>query len=626
MNIPGFLGPTYPNRSGNYQPDRTINWYPELNPSPDAKTVLALVGVPGTKQFTVAGAGPIRGMYACNKCLYVVSGPSLYVMSSDNVVTGPVGTLATSSGSVGMKFNGLATSGVGGNQIGIVDGEHLYIFNVVTMAWSLVILAIKPASITYLDGYFIITAKDTMLAFSSNLYDGITWNALATAAISAAPDNLVGCCNQNQEVWFIKEYTTELWYDAGVATSSGFPFARVPGAVINCGTSAPGSVVSGSDAIYMVGNVRSDDAGHLIGVVALAGSSSTVISPVAINYQLSQMETVADAYGFMFSMEGHTFLVLTFPTANWTIIYDTTTQMWHERMTGGQDNSNNLIGGLAVNKWNASCYSMFNKKHCIGDTVNGNIYEMSSNFGTENGEPITCTRITANLFDREGLDNLFVHRLEVDIDAGEPLLADAAVVDYSAKVYINGSLTTINVIEVGTGKDYTTLATAIAAATANTLFVLYAGTYDEYFTCAGAYNYYIKAAEEGVTIKGVDVSSCTASIVEVEGVTCSDWMVKFKYTGLVPSFSGAFTARLCTVEDNVGSGVVDYDSTSSAVPNITIDHCNTGATNVTLLKGGTTVDYIITNTSFNKCYVPVVGALAFVNTTGTINQWDVVSD
>lgn len=411
MQIPGFLGPTYPNRSINFQSDRTINFFPELTPSTTAKTVLALIGVPGMELDITVGDGPIRGTYVANGLMYVVSGSELYSVDTSSTVSASLGTLATTTGAVVIKFNGLATAGVGGNQLAIVDGVNLYVYNVITGVFTTVSLGFAPSSVAYLDGYFIVTRVDSMSAYCSNLYDGLTWNGLATSPISASPENLVGLCSHMQELWMIKKFTTELWYDAGIATSTGFPFARVPGGVLNYGTEAPASIVVGDNSIFMVGCVRNGDQGQFVGIVQSNGTSFSVISPPSINYRIASMTTIADAFGFIFSMEGHTFVVMSFPSGDATYIYDTTTQMWHERSSYSDD-------PYTTHMWNAIGYSFFNNKKYVGNTHNGKMYMLKSDYYTDDTDPIASVRVAPILFDPQEMDNVFVHRLEVDMETG----------------------------------------------------------------------------------------------------------------------------------------------------------------------------------------------------------------
>ena len=183
MNIP-FIGPTYNSRSSNIDASRSVNFYPETNPI-DAKSVIALINTPGTALWAQVGPSPVRGMHVLGNLLYVVAGGKLYAVDGAGVVSAALGTLTTSAGLVAVSDNGLAVSGVGGNQLMIVDGVCGYVYNASTGAFSAVSGGGWPTSgagtLTYIDGYFVIGNANSMSASASNLYDGTTWNALATS-------------------------------------------------------------------------------------------------------------------------------------------------------------------------------------------------------------------------------------------------------------------------------------------------------------------------------------------------------------------------------------------------------------------------------------------------------------
>ena len=128
----GFLGGSYSGKSTMYLSDRSVNLYPDLSPAPSPKQVVAMYGTPGTLLVNEVGVGPIRGSHTFNSVLFIVSYDKLYSMTTTGVVSAVLGTLDTNSGPVEMVSNGLTTGGVGGNQLAIVDGEHVYIYNVGT--------------------------------------------------------------------------------------------------------------------------------------------------------------------------------------------------------------------------------------------------------------------------------------------------------------------------------------------------------------------------------------------------------------------------------------------------------------------------------------------------------------
>ncbi len=418
MNIP-FVGPTYDSRSSNIDASRSVNFYPEGNPS-GAKSVVALIGTPGTSLWAQVGPSPVRGMHVFMgpdgaPLLYAVAGGKLYSVDSSATVSGALGTLASSTGRVAMADNGVATAGVGGNQLMIVDGANGYIYNPSTSAFSMISGGGWPSAgagtLTYIDGYFVIGHTNSMSASSSNLYDGTTWSALATSPISAAPDLIQAVINVHQQLWVIKQYTSEVWYDAGTAASQGFPFSRISGAVVDYGTPAPTSVARGDNSFFFLANQRNNDGGEFVGVVELSGYVPQIVTPPAIAYRMSQYDEIDDAFAYCYSSEGHTFYVLTFPSGDATWVYDASTQMWHERSTW-------TGSPYEIGRHISNCYAGFNGMHLVGDWQNGNIYEMRSDVYVDNGSPLVSMRTSQHLLDKKSMENLFIRRLALDMETG----------------------------------------------------------------------------------------------------------------------------------------------------------------------------------------------------------------
>jgi hypothetical protein len=413
MQLP-FIGGTYLSRSTNINASRAINFYPEMESDKDSKTIIALVGTPGTSLFVNSGASVIRGMRPFNGLIYFVSGPYLYSVNNAGQISSVLGTLVTSTGRISMKDNGLTPTG--GNQLIITDGVKGYIYDVNALTFNQISSPGFPtngaSTVTFMDGYFIVNnSLGSQSFYVSNLYDGTTWNALATAAASASPDPIMALAVIHQNLFIVKQYASEFWYDAGVPTSSGCPFVRIGGAVIDYGTSAPWSVAQGDNSLFFLAQIRNNDAGEFIGVVEMNGMQPQVISTPAINYQISQMSTIADAFGYCYSEEGHSFYVLTFPSANATYVYDSTTGFWHERST--YTNSPN-----SVNRHIGNCYAYYNGKHLIGDWQTGNIYQMGNAYSDDAGNPIISIRTSQHVYEKNDQNNMFIYRLWVDCETG----------------------------------------------------------------------------------------------------------------------------------------------------------------------------------------------------------------
>lgn len=415
MKVP-IVSAAYQGRSLNIAADRMVNFYCEVEPG-DAKTPAALIGTPGSTLWASLSTGPIRGMYAFNGSLYTVSGDGLYSISTGAVVSSKLGTLSTTTGRVQIVDNGLTSAGAGGNQLALIDSDYGYTYNVNTGTFAAISGGGWPSSgmesICYIDGYFIGAIKGSMTVGASDLFDGTTWNALATSPVSAASDLVKIVANLSQQLWIIKEYSSEAWYDAGVATSSGFPFRRMSGAVFNYGTTAPASAAIGGDSLFFLATQRQGNAGELVGVAQIAAQTyqPQLVTPPAILYQWNQYATTTDAFAYCYTSEGHTFYVITFPIANATWAYDVSTQLWHERST--------YVGSpYRIIRHFSNCYAYFAGKHLVGDYQAGNIYELRSDVYADGSLPLVSMRICPHLADKDDNKNVFIRRLEIDLEGG----------------------------------------------------------------------------------------------------------------------------------------------------------------------------------------------------------------
>jgi len=396
-----LIGSGYEGRSKNINASRCVNLYPEVN-SQDSKAVISLIGTPGTSFFS-NGNDVIRGMHVFNDNIYIVSGSGLFAVNGSGTVSGKLGSdLQTSVGRVQMVDNGLDP---GGDQLVIADGTKIYCYNVSTEAFD--VIDIPASTICFVGGYFI--ADDTGGKFRvSDLYDGSTWDSLNFGTAEAEPDTLVSVYNNHGELWLFGKYTTEIWYQKGSGTP---PFARTSGGVIDFGCAAPFSIAKGNNTIFWLGNKRNGSSGQFAGVFMADGYNARLISPPSINYILDNYSINNDAFAYIYTDEGHEFYELTFPSANATWVYDITTGFWHERSTY-KDNPYNVGRHLS----DSYCY--FNGKHYVSDYRNSNILEMSSEYYKDQNDPIVSFRITDHLFDGDDLKNVFIKRLQIDLETG----------------------------------------------------------------------------------------------------------------------------------------------------------------------------------------------------------------
>ena len=412
MRIP-FIGGSDEGRSTPWNATRSINFFVEMG-AQDSKSPAALIGTPGTALFATFPAGPMRMLHVMGSMCFVVAGADMYELYSDGTFSASLGTFsgATTTSIVSVD-NGVSALGVGGNQIFMLANGLGYIFNILTNTLTQITDSNFPANAhqcAFLDGYFIVTSQ-TMAFKVSELYNGLVWPALATAAAIAAPDNIQKPFGSNQVLYLVKDSTTEVWQDVAVPTSQGCPFAHIPGSLVNFGTVADRSVSRVGDMVFMLGTTRVQDSSVYFGVVSLSGTAVQKVSTPAIDYRISRLTTLSDAISYSYVDEGHLFYVLTFPTDDLTLVYDVTTQQWHERSTY-------TTGAYSQHRHLSHEYAFFGGKHLVSHFSGSTVHEMSSRFYDDDGDPIVSIRTAQPIFDENENENLKITKLVIDAETG----------------------------------------------------------------------------------------------------------------------------------------------------------------------------------------------------------------
>lgn len=235
------------------------------------------------------------------------------------------------------------------------------------------------SSVAFLDSRFVWSVPNSGKIQWSKLLSHQT-DALSYATAETRSDNLVKIVANNGQLWLIGEMSTEIWNSTG---SSDLPFIRQSGAYLPVGCNAKDSIaVFGSSLAWLA---QSDFGGHQI--VMTSGYQVTKISNHAIEMEISTYEKTDDAYAFSYQRDGHSFYVLTFPTAKKTWVYDGATSMWHERGWYNAEDSN-----VEHIRYATHCY--FNEQHLVGDWENQKLYLLDPTAETDDGEPIYRLRAT----------------------------------------------------------------------------------------------------------------------------------------------------------------------------------------------------------------------------------------
>jgi hypothetical protein len=469
-----FCGPTYTARSIYADDEECINLYPEILQvkRPDGRGQVNLYPVPGKKTLlTFADLAEVRGLwvFSGSTIMIAVCGPSVYSVSTGFVAT-LIGTLATSSGPVSISDNGTVAM--------LVDGVNRYVYNPTTGYFSSLSATSFTASInattmtvTAVSSGLIglnqvivgagVTPGTTVVAFVSGTgltgtytvspsqgplgpvtmtagdgaFNGgsqvreidtffiypnpntIQWgasnsNSASSNPLSFAPDDgsadlLVTLTSVNREVFLLHERSSSVWVDQG---SFPFPFVRLPGTSTQHGCAAAYSVARIGESFAWLGK---DDRGQ--GVVwKMAGYVPERISTYAVENATSTYPIISDARAYSYQQGGHEFYVLTFPSADVTWVYDSTTNLWHKRAYRDALN--------VLHRDRGNCAAIFSNKVVVGDWQNGNLYSLDLNIYTDaGGVPLWRMRRAPHL--TSDLKRVSYQELQIQYEPGVGLVS-----------------------------------------------------------------------------------------------------------------------------------------------------------------------------------------------------------
>ena len=145
-----------------------------------------------------------------------------------------------------------------------------------------------------------------------------------------------------------------------------------------------------------------------------AGYQARRISTPAIEFALSQYATLSDAVGMVFLQAGHTFYVLSFPTADATWVFDMGESMWSQWTWTDSD-------GIA-HRHRTQVMQLAYGVVLGGDWQNGALCELQQGLQTDFLGPIVYERAMPHLV--LGLNRVTYDRFVLDVQCGEGIPED----------------------------------------------------------------------------------------------------------------------------------------------------------------------------------------------------------
>jgi len=255
----------------------------------------------------------------------------------------------------------------GGGLVEITDGDFPAAF---VKGWA------------YLDGTTYVGKANANIQ-GSGINDPTSWAADNTIVAQIEPDQGVAVAKQLIYVLALKQWGTEVFYDAGNATGS--PLSSVPGAKINYGCVTSDSVQSIDGILIWVCTNQSSS----IQVMKMEGLKAEIISTDPVERLLDEVDFTT-TYSLQFKNRGHRFYILTFVVSNLTLVYDLDQNVWHQ----WTDTNGDYFPFVATT------YDATTLKHQFQHESNGRIYLAEESYYTDNGEAIVVDIVTPN-FDGE---------------------------------------------------------------------------------------------------------------------------------------------------------------------------------------------------------------------------------
>ena len=326
---------------------------------------------PGLLQGGSTLAGDGLGVYNWNGNIFAIFGTTLY---KDEV---SVGTISATGGVY--RFNQCLGAT---HKLQLSNGVNSYNYDagagLVAMAGAnLPSPAVK--GILYLDGTTYMMNSDASIRGCGALNDPTDWSDAANALVAQIePDKGVMLSKQLVYGVAMKQWSTEIFYDAGNATGS--PLGAVQGAKINYGCVNQDSVQEVDGILLWLATNRS----AAVQAIMLEGLKPRIVSTKPVERLLGEAD-FSSVLSFSLKYEGHRFYVFTLKNENLTLAYDMTDNFWAQ----WTDVNGNYFP-IVSSTYNSAQGTVLQHE------TNGKLYVADSAYHSDDGDVITVDIYTPN--------------------------------------------------------------------------------------------------------------------------------------------------------------------------------------------------------------------------------------
>jgi hypothetical protein len=369
------------------------NIYAENRPEGEKSSIVGYQ-TPGLGLFVNFGATPCRGglEFESGSVAYVVHRGILWEVNNAGIATNR-GALLTTTGRVSMAHNG--------TQVMIVDGTYGYIYNTTTLVFAQITdgdFPANPLTVAFLTGRFLVNFNGSGRFYTSDLYNGLSWDALAFANAESNPDPISAVWASNGQAILLGTLSSEFWGNSGALD---FAFTALQGTATEWGIAARWSIAKYDNSFACLVKNRMGE----VMVAKMNGYLPQRISTPDIDSIINGYVTTADATAYSYMLGGHPMYVISFPTAGKTWLYDGSTSMWSPLKSFGISRH---VGEFSLTLLGRTL---------VADYSTGQIYTLSPAVLTDNGASIERELISENIAQPD-LGRFSVDKVRLDMEVG----------------------------------------------------------------------------------------------------------------------------------------------------------------------------------------------------------------
>lgn len=347
----------YTNDIADYRQSYPVNYYPSVLQT--GVSTAYLRPTPGAVEFAT-GNGAARGEVTLNGIHYRVTGASLVRVYS-NGLTEEIGSIPGAGRvSIAKSFDRICI---------VADGQGFYWTEGGGLQQITDPNFTRAIDVIFIDGYFLFIDEQNI--FNSSLSDPAVFDPLSFGSAEADGDQNVAIVKVRGEAYVCGQFTTEVFSNVG---GSGFPFQRVPGAMVTKGVVGTHAAIEVEDAIIFVGSGEDENAS----VYASSGGAAQKIATDSIEKVLQEYSVaqLSDVHVESYEDGGSYFVLIHLPDQ--TLVYDLAgskaagAPLWHVRKT---NNGTYRLRG----------FSRVYGKWLVGDVLTSAIGELRNDYPTTYG-------------------------------------------------------------------------------------------------------------------------------------------------------------------------------------------------------------------------------------------------